>query len=63
MEFHVTVTATMDVTGNAPDNFVLVSLFVSCKHTPSSVTYPSHCSTHTHNTGMQHLSAHDTNDA
>jgi hypothetical protein len=29
MEFHVTVTAKMDVTGNAPDNFVPVSLFVS----------------------------------
>ena len=29
MEFHVTVTAKMDVTGNAPDNFVLVLLFVS----------------------------------
>ena len=29
MEFHVTVTAKMDVTGNAPDNFVFVSLFVS----------------------------------
>ncbi len=29
MDFHVTVTAKMDITGNAPDNFVLVSLFVS----------------------------------
>ena len=29
MEFHVTVTAQMDITGEAPDNFVLVLLFVS----------------------------------
>jgi hypothetical protein len=28
VEFHVTVTAKMDILGNAPDNFVLVSLFV-----------------------------------
>ena len=29
MEFHVTVTAKMDITGKAPANFVLVLLFVS----------------------------------